>query len=458
MKKVSFAFCVFFQCLLLLPLFAAAAPNDYDQDGVSDVYLVEILPSSLEWSAALASQSFVNAGQIGSLGENGNMLSPGSWSQANTQEIGVCAYSQNSDVVTWTIINSNAQSSAIQHGAGGDLIVSGGDYDGNGISDAAAIKSSGAVSLKLNPFAGGSASDLSLTLPAGSVKKGKGIFLKRSTEDQIGALRRIAKGRRQLYALILISRDGVIFKKNFPTEANWSLVDAVPVEGADGKDNLLIYEKNKSKRRVSVFSLSGSRRYRKSAVNGTLMVGNFLSAPGEEFAIYYSGNLRVINPFSKNSNLFTGLADAVPADQVNVGKFASSGGGSSDPVSGCSSTKSFPSTHIYKTVGSSHFTDVRRNTIGLILKNGASGPFPSCISVLDIDGNELGKMGLYQRGNGWAARYYAGIGCGSSSAFNGSAFAAKAVKNTGSPNILFSFEGQCLGPIDARVCVGSGQC
>lgn len=126
--------------------------------------------------------------------------------------------------------------------------------------------------------------------------------------------------------------------------------------------------------------------------------------------------------------------------------------------SACSSIKSWPGSHIYKTVGSHHFTDIRRNTIGLILKIGAGGPYPGCVEAIDTKGNVVAKLGLYSKGAGWAARYYAGIGCGSRTPFNGGAVTAKARKNTGSSKIYMDFGSTCYGPIEASRCVGSKAC
>lgn len=125
------------------------------------------------------------------------------------------------------------------------------------------------------------------------------------------------------------------------------------------------------------------------------------------------------------------------------------------PVGNC---QRFPGGFIYKTIGSSHFSDVRRNTIGLILRYGSPGPYPSCLNVKDRDGNVVAKLGLYARGSGWAARYYAGIGCGSRTPLNGSAVATRARKNTGSSLITFDFGNRCYGPIEANRCIGSSQC
>lgn len=120
--------------------------------------------------------------------------------------------------------------------------------------------------------------------------------------------------------------------------------------------------------------------------------------------------------------------------------------------------RDLPGSHIYKTIGSEHFHDIRRNTIGLIVKPGGSGPFPSCIEAKDIDGNVIAKLSLYERGNGWAARYYAGIGCGRSTPFNGNGVGSRAKKNTGTTDIILDFGSVCYGPIDASRCIGSKQC
>jgi hypothetical protein len=166
----------------------------------------------------------------------------------------------------------------------------------------------------------------------------------------------------------------------------------------------------------------------------------------------------------------------VPVDEININVLGTasgdapgggsggggSGGGSSGggSVAQCSSVLGWPGSHIYKIIGSTHFSpsDVRRNTIGLIVRRGGRGPFPSCIRAVDSSGTVVAQLGLYSRNDGWAARYYAGIGCGASTAFNGSAVASRARANTGSSNIYMNFDGICFGPIDAGSCVGSSQC
>jgi hypothetical protein len=124
----------------------------------------------------------------------------------------------------------------------------------------------------------------------------------------------------------------------------------------------------------------------------------------------------------------------------------------------CQQVQSFPSYFIYKTIGSDHFTDIRRNSIGLIVKPGIRASWPSCVDVINKNGESVAKIALFAVGNGWSARFYAGIGCGSSTALNGTAVAQEAKKGTQSTDIYFDFGDVCFGPVDASKCVGSSSC
>lgn len=122
----------------------------------------------------------------------------------------------------------------------------------------------------------------------------------------------------------------------------------------------------------------------------------------------------------------------------------------------CKSVRAWPSQFIYKTIGSSHFHDVRRNTIGLIMKYGASFPRTGCIDVVAQNGAKVGDLGYYSSGGGWYARYYGGWGCGD--VINGNGLAARARATAGSSTVYMRLGTVCYGPVDASRCVGSKQC
>jgi hypothetical protein len=205
--------------------------------------------------------------------------------------------------------------------------------------------------------------------------------------------------------------------------------------------------------------------------NGDVAIGNFTGAPGQEIVLQQNNQqYLVFNPESKEKQNWTG-PEGILVDECNINSFRAvktpsqpvnppidtPNGPPRDPNNG--NCGQIPSSFIYKTIGSSHFNDVRRNTIGLILRKGAPGPYPSCVEVKDTRGNLIAKMGAYYpAGDEWAARYYAGIGCGSSTPLNGAAIAKKAKSNTGSSLIIFDFGSKCYGPVDANRCIGSSQC
>jgi hypothetical protein len=127
----------------------------------------------------------------------------------------------------------------------------------------------------------------------------------------------------------------------------------------------------------------------------------------------------------------------------------------SDVSNACSVVRSWPSTMIYKKVGSGHFSnaDPRRYSISLILRRGSGVPRPSCWDVVARNGKEVGQVGIYATGGEYDARYYGGWGCGTN--ISGSTLASRATDAAGSPEVFFKAGNICYGPIDARSCRNS---
>jgi hypothetical protein len=124
----------------------------------------------------------------------------------------------------------------------------------------------------------------------------------------------------------------------------------------------------------------------------------------------------------------------------------------------CQKVEKFPGSFIYKTIGSNHFSDIRRNTIGLIVKPGLRANWPRCVDVLDKEGNRVALLSLYAVGGKWSARFYAGVGCATGTPFNGSRVSSLARAESGDNEIYFDFGNTCFGPVRADRCVGSSSC
>jgi hypothetical protein len=71
----------------------------------------------------------------------------------------------------------------------------------------------------------------------------------------------------------------------------------------------------------------------------------------------------------------------------------------------------------YKPIGSYHFdrADPRRFKLTVVLRRGTTipaGDMPSCLSLLDPNGEVIAKLGRYSSKGVWVGRWYGPTGCG----------------------------------------------
>lgn len=447
-----------------------ASQSDFDADGNSEYTLIAIgNDKSLTWSAINSSTGAQSA--LGALGQSGDHIILAPWMGSGIPQIGIVSLDSNGKKVNWKILNDQGAEESREFGRKKDTIISGGDFNGDGIADA------GLAVLKRKKVYWQVSYDL-FSNPAGQHTAAKLYFggagdrvffaSPDGLRDWVGTLGE-GPNKRPLMRLRNLTDGTVQTTTKLPRyTTKGSRPRPFPIKLADNTDVLGFAVVKGGNTRVDIRAISGERV---SLVNmpgkGDLIVGNFTAAPGEEIAIKTSSGFTIFNHVTGETTTVA-TADGVAVDEININNLTASsgggggGGGSAPPPSGgndsCTRTASWPGSHIYKTIGSSHFTDIRRNTSGVIIEPGGSGPFPSCISVVDTEGNKIGQMGLYAKGNGWAARYYAGIGCGGSTPYSGATLANKARSNTGSPFVYMNFGSVCYGPIDANKCIGSSQC
>ncbi|MFN4895995.1 MAG: hypothetical protein ACK5GN_08420 [Pseudomonadota bacterium] len=457
---------------------SAAVPNDFDGDGVSDLTRVEVgSDDALTWKAVLSASGSTTT--LGTLGKKGDHLAMAQWFGSGTQ-IGIVSESATDDSIVWTVINPSGVQVEFTLGTKGDLVVAGADFNGNGIADAAVVRlvdGKATWVIRLDPlvFSSNEASEVVFG------KSGDRAFFARvdsSASDWIGVIGKGSGGRSLARMRNLVTGEVRRFTRLPKLASQGSRPRAFPIRQVSGPDLLGFQVASGSSTRITVASFSGARIYSSSFVGtGVSVVGDFNAGPGFEIVYQSSDESVVANPTSGEEREAVFL-DGIAVDEVNLNVLGqgstgggasggSGGGGSGDSGSGgssggsvsqCSSIVPWPNGHIYKTIGSEHFFDVRRNTIGIVVRPGGRGPFPSCVQALDTSGNVVAQLGLYARGAGWEARYYAGVGCGSGTPFNGASVAGKARANTGSPRVYMNFGGVCYGPIDAGVCIGSKQC
>jgi len=452
----------------------AAAPNDFDGDGISDMTRVEFAADdSLVWKANLSTSGVTTT--LGTLGKKGDHLAMAQWFGSGTQ-IGVVSESASDDSLVWTVLNTSGTPAQFSFGRKGDLVVAGGDFNGNGVADAAVVRLVGGKAIwqvVLDPLISGIIQPTEVSFG----RTGDRAFYARadgSGLDWIGVIGKGAGNRSAGRMRNIVTGEVKRFNRLPRIASQGTRPRAFPIRQTSGPDLIGFQIPSGSSTRVLVTTISGSTVYSGTFQGaGISVVGDFNSGSGYEVAYQAAEESAVVNPVIKDKTQASFL-DGVAVDEVNLNVVGgsssggsntgggsggdSSGGSSGGAVAQCSTITSWPNGHIYKTIGSEHFFDVRRNTIGIVVKPGGRGPFPSCVQAIDTAGNVVAQLGLYARGAGWEARYYAGVGCGTATPFNGSTVANRASAKTGSTSIYMNFGGTCYGPINAAVCIGSKQC
>lgn len=475
MKKVAISLGA---CLSFLPASLTAAPNDFDGDGVSDRTWVQIeSDNTLTWNAHLSTSQTQSS--LGSLGVAGDAITMGPWLAGGTQ-IGVASLNTATKQIEWSIRDSAGAVRTKVLGIKGDLVVSGGDFNGNGLADAAVVRlvdKKATWTVMFDFFAVDA--PVEKTFQFGEA--GDRVFYARaeagSAVDWVG-ITRTGTNSKTLARMMDVNSGAIKQFSRLPKFASeGTRPRPFPVRQASGTDLVGFSVGSGGKTSVRVFSLEGGAvASNVFAGLGVSTVGDFLQGPGYEVVYEASDNASILNPRSIDI-VDTVPYGGIPVDEINVNSLGlevaaptptstpttggdePEGGETGGGVAGkCSQIVKLPSTHIYKTFGSKHFSDIRRKTIGLIIKSGGKGPFPSCIDAVDKNGNSVAKLALYAVGGGWGARYYAGIRCAKSTPFGGAQVAARAQEKTGSSKIYLKFNNVCYGPIDANKCVGSSSC
>jgi hypothetical protein len=453
-----------------LPAFAGV-PSDFDGDSQSDRVQVEVgSDKTLTWKAVLSATDETKT--LGIIGKEGDHLIMAQWLAGGTQ-IGVVSLKAGSDDIVWSILNDNGERLERTFGKKGDLVVSGADFNGNGTADAAVVRLTQGKAdwqIRYDMFTSESVNETTVVFG----KAGDRAFYASldGTVDSLGMIRR-GKGNRSMAQMRNLVTGQVRKFLRLPKFASvGARPRAFPVPQSSGEDLIGFHVQKGQGTEIRIYSFGGTEvENAPFEGKGESVVGQFSS--GEAYEVLFEGESEsgMLTP-ARGEVVEMANLSGIPVDEVNVNTLGAptnsnpsnggggSGGGNSGggSISQCSQNVGWPGSHIYKTIGSTHFTDIRRNTVGVILRTDARGPFPDCVEALDSSGRVIAKLGLYARGAGWAARYYAGIGCGSGTPFNGSRLGAIARTNTGSSRVYMKFGEVCYGPIEATQCIGSQQC
>ncbi len=302
---------------------SAAERTDFDGDGVSDLTYISIgSDSTLRWK--YRGSKTLRSRNLATLGVAGNHITMAKWS--GKTELGVIGKDLSTNNVTWTVRRSGGELTSFVWGTVNDLALSGGDFDGNGLSDAAAVEVRGNIlvwKILLNPL--GTPSQLEI--PFGEKGDIPFYWVNASGPNLISLLRKNLDGTASVFYRNPMTgeQSGVALgAKVSPSERPLTILNG-------SLAYLLLTKKSASSTTVYLFRPSGSL-FRKTTIRGggDLVVGNYLKAStGEEIAVKNGRSFSVINPFSmKKADI--SLSAQVPVDDVNINTLGTwDGGGSS---------------------------------------------------------------------------------------------------------------------------------
>lgn len=304
--------------ILSILLFSqAAVALDLDGDGKSDLIMVTYgTDNAISWSYQSSSSAYTQNVTISSFGTKGENVIPGYWTSASTPEIGTVSLNSDKNV-TWSVVDQSSTTQQLVLGSRKDTLVSGADFDGDGIYGAAAITKKGAVTLYTNPFSNGSSHGLNFSKRF--AKRAVALFVNHDgTKDRLAMLQSKKRGRRFKNTLMYKELDGSdnsvvlngIRKK---------VIEASPVATSNNVDNVLVVTRKGRKIELAVFNLSGERiNLKRVARKSTVLVGNYLDDAGEEVGTLSGSTFTVYNPVTGTETTFNNLPAFGAYDAVNV--------------------------------------------------------------------------------------------------------------------------------------------
>jgi len=310
--------------------FAQVVQGDFNADGVSDIPLISIgTDSSLSWSLHNTATGIASA--LSSVGSNGDHIILSHWKGTALPQIGVVTLDANDKDVVWRIINDEGATEERQFGTKSHTLLSGGDFNGNGVADAAIAtikRSRVSWQISKDTFSFPVGQPSIATVQFG--KNGDRIFFASpdGVSDWIGTFGNSPSGGTILRLKSMVTgevRTSTKFPKTFTKSPR---PRPMPIKQDNGVDILGFAIQSKTNTKVFFRTLTGeSVSQVELAGKGDIIVGNFTSASGEEIAIKTATGFHVVNPTSLAAADLT-TADGIPVDEININSITVSGSSS----------------------------------------------------------------------------------------------------------------------------------
>jgi hypothetical protein len=323
---------IFFNCLFSSPV-AFAAGADYDGNGFSEIpVLVQSAGRGLEWklfdpSSGATTTFLPNFGKVG----NGIIIA--NWLYPTVTSAGVLSKpsAASKGRMVWTIRTNvvpkrGGAATIKQHkkflGRPADKFITGGDFDGDGVSDAVVLANRGTRFYKWGLRSNFFLASYNPTLHVNRAYFDFGIRGKDlpfylnpdGKSDWFAVLRNSGSS----YNILMTQP----FTRETRTIQLGSLADGshppIPLQQDDGSDYLVFWAASANNINIVVKDLQGQSVYSTDVpIAGTVTVGNYGAGPGEEIAVSGGGRFFIINPISGRIVELSGPS-GTSADAVNI--------------------------------------------------------------------------------------------------------------------------------------------
>jgi hypothetical protein len=285
-----------------------AGTNDIDGDGVSDLFRTRFsLANKIRWAAKQSSDSTMK--NIGLLGSKGNLTAVVDWEDGAA--ITRLSSSISGSKVVWSAKTASTGDplGSFTFGRKTDTLITGADFDGDGLPDAVAVRGVGTKLrwfIKHSPLGGGSTED---QIDYGAKESGKPTYMDLEGDgDWLGVADKKISNPSQYILRLKNPRTEDTDTINLGTFAG----TPEPIEDATGKDVLALVTKKSSKTRIVFRNRFGTIfdtvefEHPGNSQDGKHVIGDFVAGdPGEEVAVQVGTEMKVYNPFSETTTTVT---------------------------------------------------------------------------------------------------------------------------------------------------------
>ncbi len=296
----------------------AQTQTDFDGDDISDVtYITSTSGTALNWKTVPSTNDGSALNET--FGLSSDLISLAHWLESPSPTLGVVRVRSLDNKLVWKILLTDGTIQEEVFGSSSDLVLSGGDFNGNQIDDAVVVRRN------KNKLLWGIKRDI-FSSPLKTIQKEFGNSGERAfyaspdgERDWLATFGKLGAKKTILRLYDLQSKKTRTNKKIPLRFALNQRPRPLPLKQSDGTDLIVFVEEDQSDTTLTTYSLKGKKISSRTLSGlGTITIGNFLAdEEGEEIALHTSAKIRYLNPVTGATGEDTTIS-GTPIDEFNA--------------------------------------------------------------------------------------------------------------------------------------------